>query len=59
MPTEKMMVAPKGRTRSEVQQLVAEFMSKRHAAERVLPESSFELQHAGSPPKETALEEKA
>ena len=32
---------------------------QRHAAERVLPESRFELQHAGSPSKETALEEKA
>ena len=32
---------------------------QRYAAERVLPESRFELQHTGSPPKETALEEKA
>ena len=32
---------------------------QRYAAERVLPESRFELQHAGSPSKETALEEKA
>ena len=32
---------------------------QRHAAERVLPESRFELQHTGSPSKETALEEKA
>jgi microsomal dipeptidase-like Zn-dependent dipeptidase len=32
---------------------------QRHAAERVLPESRFELQHAGSPSKETALEKKA
>ena len=32
---------------------------QRHAPERVLPESRFELQHAGSPSKETALEEKA
>jgi hypothetical protein len=30
-----------------------------YAAEPVLPESSFELQHTGSPSKETALEEKA
>ncbi len=32
---------------------------QRYAAERVLPESRFELQHSGSPSKETALEEKA
>jgi hypothetical protein len=32
---------------------------QRYAAERVLPESRFELQHTGSPSKETALEEKA
>ena len=32
---------------------------QRYAAERVLPESGFELQHAGSPSEETALEEKA
>ena len=32
---------------------------QRYAAERVLPESGFELRHAGSPSKETALEEKA
>jgi hypothetical protein len=32
MTTEKMVVAPKQRTRSEVQELVAEFMSKRYAA---------------------------
>ncbi len=30
-----------------------------YAAERVLPESRLELQHAGSPSKESALEEKA
>ena len=29
---------------------------QRHATQRVLPESRFELQHTGSPPKETALE---
>ena len=29
------------------------------AAERVLPEPRFKLQHSGSPSKETALEEKA
>lgn len=27
------------------------------AAQRVLPESRFELQHAGSPPEEAALED--
>ena len=32
---------------------------QRYAAERILPESRFELQHTGSPSKETALEEKA
>jgi hypothetical protein len=32
---------------------------QRYAAERVLPESRFELQGTGSPSKETALEEKA
>src|SRR5215470_16659986 len=32
---------------------------RRYAAERVLPEARFELQHTGSPSKETALEEKA
>src|SRR5208337_3733531 len=32
---------------------------QRYAAERVLPESRFELQHTGSPSKETTLEEKA
>jgi len=32
---------------------------QRYAQERVLPESRFELQHTGSPSKETALEEKA
>ncbi len=32
---------------------------QRHAAERVLSESRFELQHPGSPSEETALEEKA
>jgi hypothetical protein len=32
---------------------------QRYAAERVLPESRFELQHTGSASKETALEEKA
>jgi hypothetical protein len=32
---------------------------QRYAAERVLPESRFELQHTGSPSKEAALEEKA
>lgn len=32
---------------------------QRHATERVLSESRFELQHSGSPSKETALEEKA
>ena len=32
---------------------------QRYAAERVLPESRFELQHTGSPSEETALEEKA
>jgi hypothetical protein len=32
---------------------------QRYAVERVLPESRFELQHTGSPSKETALEEKA
>ena len=32
---------------------------QRYAAERVLPGSRFELQHSGSPSKETALEEKA
>src|SRR5215469_2345349 len=32
---------------------------QRYAAERVLPESRFELQHSGSPPEEAALEEKA
>jgi len=32
---------------------------QRYAAKRVLPESRFELQHTGSPSKETALEEKA
>src|ERR1700739_1387189 len=32
---------------------------QRHAAERVLPESRLELQHAGSPSEKAALEEKA
>jgi hypothetical protein len=32
---------------------------QRYAAERVLPESRFELQHTGSPSEKTALEEKA
>jgi hypothetical protein len=32
---------------------------QRHAAQRVLPESRFELQHAGSPSEKAALEEKA
>ena len=32
---------------------------QRYAAERVLPESRFELQHSGSPSEEAALEEKA
>src|SRR5208337_4217080 len=32
---------------------------QRYAAERVLPESRFELQHAGSPSEKAALEEKA
>ena len=32
---------------------------QRYAAERVLPEPGVELQHTGSPPKETALEQKA
>jgi hypothetical protein len=32
---------------------------QRYAAQRVLPESRFELQHTGSPSKEKALEEKA
>ena len=32
---------------------------QRYAGERVLRESRFELQHAGSPSKEAALEEKA
>ena len=31
---------------------------QQHAAERVLPESEFELEHAGSPSQEAALEEK-
>jgi hypothetical protein len=31
---------------------------QQHAAERVLPESGFELEHAGSPSKGAALEEK-
>ena len=30
---------------------------QRHAAERVLPESRFELQHAGSPSEEATVEE--
>ena len=32
---------------------------QRHAPERVLPESRFELQHAGSPSEKAAVEEKA
>jgi hypothetical protein len=32
---------------------------QRYAAERILPESRFKLQHTGSPSKETELEEKA
>ena len=32
---------------------------QRYAAERILPVSRFELQHTGSPSKETALEKKA
>lgn len=32
---------------------------QRYAAERVLPESRFELQYAGSPSEKAALEEKA
>ena len=32
---------------------------QRYAAERVLPDSRFELQHTGSPSKKTASEEKA
>jgi hypothetical protein len=32
---------------------------QRYAAERVLPESRFELRHAGSPSEKAALEEKA
>ena len=32
---------------------------QRYAAERVLPESRFELQHAGSPSEEATLEERA
>ena len=32
---------------------------QRYAAERVLPESRFELQHTGSPSEKAALEEKA
>jgi hypothetical protein len=32
---------------------------QRHAAERVLPQSGFEFQYAGSPSEEAALEEKA
>src|SRR5271166_5276468 len=35
------------------------FCEQRNAPQRVLPESRFELQHSGSPSKETALEEKA
>src|SRR6266478_4260698 len=31
---------------------------QRYAAERVLPKSRFELQHAGSPSEEAAMEEK-
>ena len=31
---------------------------QRHAAERVLPQSGFELEHAGSPPEEENKEEK-
>ncbi len=31
---------------------------QRHAAERILPQSGFELEHAGSPSQEAALEEK-
>lgn len=31
---------------------------RRHATERVLPQSGFELEHAGSPSQEAALEEK-
>src|SRR3979490_2671223 len=32
---------------------------QRYAAERILPESRFKLQHTGSPSKEAELEEKA
>jgi len=53
--------APKRRTRAEVQQLVAEFVSSGMRRSEFCQSQglSFELQHAGSPSEETALEEKA
>ena len=43
------------RTRAEVQQLVSEF-PQRNAAECILPQSRFELEHAGSPSEEAPME---
>src|SRR5579864_4641056 len=51
--------APKRRSRAEVQQFGGRVCEQRYAAEQVLPEPRFELQHSGSPSKEAAFEEKA
>lgn len=58
MNPEQRVAVRSRRTRAEIQQLVAEFVSKRYGAERVLQRSRFELQDAGSTSEEAAMEEK-
>src|ERR1017187_11000600 len=57
MTVENRLSAPKRRTRAEVQAVSGGVCEQRYAAERVLPESRFKLQHAGSPSEEATVEE--